>query len=80
MMFLIDKFKGYLLSFGVFVTVLASVYFNGLTKGARKEKEKQEKLEEEAKVLREKVNTDVEKLSNSELNERLSKWVLPDKR
>lgn len=74
-MFIIDKVRGWLLSIGIFIAVAGGIWLRGFTSGKNSEKDKQVKVDEKSKKVREEISDEVENLSNGQLDERLSKWV-----
>lgn len=72
---LIDKFKGWLAALVIFISLISSVYLKGILKGRKQIKDKIEENNRRASEERNKIDENVKKANNSELDERASRWV-----
>lgn len=75
MTWLWGKLTGWAAAIGAVIAVLAAAYFKGRREGSQSAKQKQAEADAKAAKTARKVEDDVRKSSDADINDRLSKWM-----
>jgi hypothetical protein len=79
MTWLLSKFSGWLSAAGALIAIVAGAFLYGRREGSQAAKQKQAEADAKAAKTARKVEDDVRKSSDPDIDQRLSKW-LRDKR
>lgn len=72
---LLSQFSPYLIGLVALLGGLATAYFKGRREGSQSAKQKQAEADAKAAKTARKVEDDVRKSSDADINDRLSKWM-----